>query len=63
MKVMFHDSPTCPKCHGDNVEGDFIEIGMDGEGQVAWQTVRCNDCGFKYVDVYRYHHSEAYEEE
>lgn len=63
MKVMFHDKPTCPKCRSYNLDGSFVEIDMDGEGQVAWQRVTCDDCGFEYVDVYRYHHSETYEEE
>jgi len=62
MKIIFYDKPTCPKCGSDSVEGGFVEIGMDDEGQIAWQTVTCNDCGFKHVDVYRYHHSESYEE-
>ncbi len=62
MEIIFHDKPTCPKCGSGAVEGGFVEIGEDKEGQIAWQTVTCNDCWFTYVDVYRYHHSESYEE-
>ena len=62
MKIMFHDKPTCPKCGSYNVDGGFIEIDMGDGGQIAWQKVHCDDCGFEYTDVYRYDHSECHED-
>lgn len=62
MKMFFNNEPTCPKCGCYDIEGDFVEIGSDNDGQYAWQKIQCCECGYKYVDVYYYHHSEEYEE-
>jgi hypothetical protein len=42
---------SCHYCNGENYDGDMFE--EDGEGGV-YQTVRCNDCGGTWAEVYAY---------
>ena len=39
---------VCPTCNSNDIEGQ----GFEGEGEVAWQNVECNECGSKWQEVY-----------
>ena len=39
----------CPRCSGDDIEGEHIEV----DGSSCWQPVHCNNCGLDWQDVYR----------
>ena len=45
---------SCPKCKSYNINAGHIE----NDGDDAWCTVRCDNCGFDWDDIYQYSHSE-----
>lgn len=55
MKLMTNEEylasegARCPWCRSGDLEGDSIEM----DGDVAWEQIRCNDCGGVYLDIYR----------
>jgi predicted Zn-ribbon and HTH transcriptional regulator len=38
----------CPYCEQPVIEADRFDV----EGRIAWQAVRCNECGAEWNDVY-----------
>lgn len=50
-----HSYETCPRCGCSSLTGDRPLTG--GEDTIC-QTVECNRCSLKWVEVYTYSHSE-----
>jgi transposase-like protein len=38
----------CPHCNSTNLEASEMEVGAG----VAWQDIKCKDCGEEYQDTY-----------
>jgi transcription elongation factor Elf1 len=43
------DPGHCPYCESTDIEGGFVEI----DGNMACQTVTCQDCGRRWSDGYK----------
>jgi len=44
----------CPKCKcKDIVAGDF-----DSDDNEAWREIECEQCGYKWLEVYKFSHLE-----
>lgn len=46
---------NCPRCDSKRIEGG----GFDAEAGVAWQHIECNDCHYKWCDIYQLQGYEA----
>jgi len=55
MNVKYNPLEGCPNCGGINTESDMHMI---DPATIHWD-VLCNDCGFRWFDVYKYTRSLA----
>jgi len=39
----------CPKCKSDDIDGGMVDI----DGNVALQSVSCNECEAEWTDIYK----------
>ncbi len=47
-KAYLKNPGSCPKCKSGNITGDSFEA----NDNKVWQTVICEDCGFKWMDEF-----------
>ena len=59
QKKKYLENPTqCPMCES----GDIVAGHADFDGTVCSQSVECEDCGYKWQDIYRLSDVEEDEE-
>ena len=45
---------ACPKCGKERIMGEYA----NWDGNEIWRTVYCQDCGFKWNEIYTFSHNE-----
>ena len=62
MRIFADYTDACPKCGCRELSR--TDYGMDfADIPDYWETYRCVWCGYRFSDVYRYHHSVGEEED
>lgn len=49
-KYLAKGAVYCPFCESDQI---FVITELEGNGQDAWQDVKCAKCGRKWTDIYK----------
>lgn len=59
--TIYHTKGECPECGEPfNLDGGMTDFDCDEHGPYAFQPVTCNECGCRFVDVYRLEHTEVW---